>query len=132
MRHWSRLFLVGVLLRKVYGVGIAMTGGSFKANTFTVAWPTGEWGTIGLEGSVTLGYRAELDAIEDVDDRRRYFSEMVATEYEKGKAIRLATGFAIDDTIDPADSRFWLASLMRSARPPGERTVKKRPLVDAW
>ena len=86
---------------------IAMTGGSFKVNTFTVAWPTGEFGTMGLEGAVRLGYRAEMDAIDDPDERRRYFDEQVAAEYRKGKAIRLANAFAVDDTIDPADSRFW-------------------------
>jgi acetyl-CoA carboxylase carboxyltransferase component len=109
-----------------------MTGGSFKVNTFTVAWPTGEFGTMGLEGAVRLGYRAEMDAIDDPDERRRYFDEQVAAEYRKGKAIRLANAFAVDDTIDPADSRFWLANIMASLRPPPPRTGKKRAAVDAW
>ncbi len=142
VRHSSRLFLAGanlsvpcfaILLRKVYGLGgIAMTGGSFKVNTFTVAWPTGEFGTMGLEGAVRLGYRAEMDAIDDPDERRRYFDEQVAAEYRKGKAIRLANAFAVDDTIDPADSRFWLANIMASLRPPPPRTGKKRGAIDAW
>ena len=142
VRHSSRMFLAGanlsvpcfsILLRKVYGLGgIAMTGGSFKVNTFTVAWPTGEWGTMGLEGSVKLGYRVEMDAITDPDERRRFFDEQVAKEYRKGKAVRLATAFAIDDTIDPADSRFWLANMLRSLRPPAPRTGKKRTVIDAW
>ena len=142
VRHSSRLFLIGgnltvpcfaILLRKVYGLGgIAMTGGSFKANTFTVAWPTGEWGTMGLEGSVNLAYRNEMNAIEDPIERRQYFDDAVAKEYTKGKAIRLATAFAIDDTIDPADSRFWLASLLASLRSPLPRDGKKRPVIDAW
>lgn len=84
----SRLFLTGanitvatfgVLQRKVYGLGgIAMTGGSFKATTFTVSWPTGEWGTMGLEGSVHLAYRNEMAAITDPVERQRFFDDQVA------------------------------------------------------
>jgi acetyl-CoA carboxylase carboxyltransferase component len=142
VRHSSRLFLAGanlqvpcfaILLRKVYGLGgIAMTGGSFKVNTFTVAWPTGEFGAMGLEGAVRLAYRTEMDAIDDPEERRRYFDEQVAAEYRKGKAIRLANAFAVDDTIDPADSRFWLANIMASLRPPPPRTDKKHAAIDAW
>ncbi len=142
VRHSSRLFLAGanlrvpcfaILVRKVYGLGgIAMTGGSFKVNTFTVAWPTGEFGAMGLEGAVRLGYGAEMDAIDDPEERRRYFDQQVAAEYRKGKAIRLANAFAVDDTIDPADSRFWLANIMASLRPPPPRAGKKRAAVDAW
>ena len=142
VRHSSRMFLTGanltvpcfaILVRKAYGLGgIAMTGGSFKVNTFTVAWPTGEFGAMGLEGAVRLGYRAEMEAITDPDERRRYFDEQVAAEYRKGKAIRLANAFAIDDTIDPADSRFWLANMMASLRPAAPRAGKKRALIDAW
>ena len=87
---------------------------------------------MGLEGSVKLGYRAEMDAITDPDERRRFFDAQVAKEYRKGKAVRLATAFAIDDTIDPADSRFWLANMLRSLRPPAPRTGKKRTVIDAW
>jgi len=142
VRHSSRLFLAGanlrvpcfaILLRKVYGLGgIAMTGGSFKVNTFTVAWPTGEFGAMGLEGAVRLAYRTEMDAIDDPDERRRYFDEKVEAEYRKGKAIRLANAFAVDDTIDPADSRFWLTNIMASLRPPAGRDGKKRAAIDAW
>jgi acetyl-CoA carboxylase carboxyltransferase component len=142
VRHSSRLFLVGanitvptfgVVLRKVYGLGgIAMTGGSFKANLFTVSWPTGEWGTMGLEGSVHLAYRNEMAAIEDPVERRRFFDEHVAAAYESGRAIRLANAFSIDDAIDPADTRYWLANMLASLRPPAPREGKKRPFIDAW
>jgi acetyl-CoA carboxylase carboxyltransferase component/acetyl/propionyl-CoA carboxylase alpha subunit len=142
VRHSSRLFLAGanlrvprfaILLRKVYGLGgIAMTGGSFKVNTFTVAWPTGEFGAMGLEGAVRLAYRTEMDAIQDRHERRRFFDQQVAAAYRKGKAVRLANAFAVDDTIDPAESRFWLANMMASLRPPAPRNEKKRTAVDAW
>jgi acetyl-CoA carboxylase carboxyltransferase component len=136
------MFLIGanlsvpfftIVLRKSYGLGaIAMAGGSFKTPYFSVAWPTGEFGGMGLEGSVKLGYRHELAAIEEPQERRRVYEEMVATAYEHGKALSNATYFGIDDTIDPADSRWWVASLLRSIRVPQRQGVKKRPAIDAW
>ncbi|MEM7280260.1 MAG: carboxyl transferase domain-containing protein [Pseudomonadota bacterium] len=141
VRHASRMFLTGanvsvpffsVILRKAYGLGaIAMAGGSWRAPNFSVSWPTGEFGGMGLEGSVKLGYRAELEAIEDSDDRQRAFEEMVARAYEKGKALNNASLYTIDDTIDPAQTRFWLANLLKSMRRT-PRTGKKRGYIDAW
>ena len=142
VRHAARMFLVGnnlttpfftVVLRKAYGLGaIAMAGGNFSAPYYTVSWPTGEFGPMGLEGQVKLGYRAELAAIEDADKRRQYFEEMVAQSYQEGKALERSTTFPIDDTIDPAETRFWLVNLLASIRPPIQRDGKKRPMIDAW
>jgi acetyl-CoA carboxylase carboxyltransferase component len=142
VRHSSRMFLVGcnmsvpyftVVLRKAYGLGgIGMAGGNFRAPYFTVSWPTGEFGPMGLEGQVKLGYRAELAAIEDPEERRQYYEKMVAESYEDGKALHRSTSFGVDDTIDPADTRRWLASLLASVRPPVPRDGKKRAMVDAW
>jgi acetyl/propionyl-CoA carboxylase alpha subunit/acetyl-CoA carboxylase carboxyltransferase component len=141
VRHSSRMFVIGanlsvpfftIVTRKSYGLGaIAMAGGSHKVPTFSVAWPTGEFGGMGLEGSVKLGYRKELAAIEDPEQRLAKFEEMVARAYENGKALNQASLFGIDDTIDPADSRWWVASLLRSIRTE-PRVGKKRPAIDAW
>ncbi len=142
VRHVSRLFVVGanltvpfftIVLRKGYGLGAqAMAGGSFKAPIFTVAWPTGEFGGMGLEGAVKLGYRKELAAVEDPAARQALFEEMVARMYEHGKAVSYATYFEIDDVIDPAESRKWIMTALRSVPPPPARSGKKRPCVDAW
>lgn len=142
VRHAARLFLVGsnvsvpyftVVLRKAYGLGaIGMAGGNFRAPYFTVSWPTGEFGPMGLEGQVKLGFRAELEAIQDADERADYFDKMVAQSYEDGKALARSTSFGIDDTIDPAETRHWLTSLLSSIRPPIARAGKKRPMIDAW
>ena len=142
VRHCSRLFIIGanltvplfsVVLRKSYGLGaIAMTGGSYQASTFAVAWPTGEFGGMGLEGSVKLGYRNELAAIEDPAERKTKFDEMVAAAYERGKALNYAATFAIDDVIDPADTRRWIAGGLRSLPAPHKRTEKKLRWIDAW
>ena len=142
VRHCCRLFvnganvtvpLVSVILRKSYGLGaIAMTGGSYQASTFAVAWPTGEFGGMGLEGSVKLGYRNELAAIADPAERRARFDEMVARAYANGKALNRATGYGIDDVIDPAETRAWVMGALRSMPPPTPRTEKKLRWIDAW
>jgi acetyl-CoA carboxylase carboxyltransferase component len=142
VRHASRLFVTGasltvpfgtIILRKGYGLGAqAMAGGSFKAPLFCVAWPTGELGGMGLEGAVRLGFRAELDAIDDPAERDRTFTEMVQRLYEHGKALNAATHFEIDDVIDPADSRRWISAAFAAAPPPPPREGKKRPCIDPW
>ncbi|MDH5288938.1 MAG: ATP-grasp domain-containing protein [Acidimicrobiia bacterium] len=142
VRHSSRMFLIGanldvptftVIVRKSYGLGgIAMAGGSYKVPVCTVAWPTAEFGAMGLEGSVKLGFRDVLAAIEDPAERKAKYDELVAKEYVRGGALNYATGFALDDTIDPAETRHWLGHLMASIRPPSPRTHKKRASVDGW
>ena len=97
-----------------------------------MAWPTGEFGGMGLEGAVKLGFRKELAAVEDPAERNKLFQHMVARAYEHGKALNTATHFEIDDVIDPAESRKWIMTALRSVPPPPARSGKKRPCVDAW
>jgi acetyl/propionyl-CoA carboxylase alpha subunit/acetyl-CoA carboxylase carboxyltransferase component len=141
VRHSSRMFLIGanlsvpfftIVIRKAYGLGaIAMSGGSHHTPLFSVAWPTGEFGGMGLEGSVKLGYRNELAAIEDPQARRAQFEQMVERAYQNGKALNYASLFGVDDTIDPADSRRWVAGMLASVRTEPRRG-KKRPAIDGW
>ena len=142
VRHCGRLYVIGanvtvpiftVVLRKGYGLGAqAMAGGSFHAPFFTISWPTGEFGGMGLEGAVKLGYRDVLAAIEDVDERREKYEEMVAAMYEQGKATNTASMFELDDVIDPADTRRWIVSGLKAQPPKPVRTEKKRPWIDTW
>ncbi|MDQ3544122.1 MAG: biotin carboxylase, partial [Actinomycetota bacterium] len=142
VRHCNRLFVTGanvtiptatVVLRKAYGLGAqAMMGGSTKAPLACLAWPTSEFGGMGLEGAVRLGYRRELDAIVDDVERAKAFDDLVARAYEIGKGVSVATYFEIDDVIDPADTRRWLTTLLAAAPPPAPRTGKKRPNIDTW
>lgn len=141
VRHVSRMFVTAagmsvpmftIVLRKGYGLGAqAMAGGSFHAPFFTIAWPSGEFGAMGLEGAVRLGYRKELEAVADPDQRQALFERMVAESYEKGKAINMASFLEIDDVIDPADSRQWLLRGLRSV-PPASETRKVRRFIDTW
>jgi acetyl-CoA carboxylase carboxyltransferase component len=142
IRHCSRLFVIGanlsvpifsVILRKSYGLGaIAMTGGSYQGAMFAVSWPTGEFGGMGLEGSVKLGYRNELAAIADPVGRKAKFDEMVAAAYARGKALSQALGPALDDVIDPADTRKWIVAGLKSLPPLPVRAEKKLRWIDSW
>ncbi|MBV9351511.1 MAG: carbamoyl-phosphate-synthetase, partial [Mycobacterium sp.] len=123
VRRFSRLFVVGarltvplgmIIVRKGYGLGaMAMAGGSFHAPEFTVAWPTGEIGGMGLEGAVRLGFSKELAAVTDPIERQQLFDRLVEAAYQHGKALTSATTFELDDVIDPADSRAWIRRLLR-------------------
>ena len=99
---------------------------------FTISWPTGEFGGMGLEGAVKLGYRNELAAIADPVERKAKFDEMVARSYERGKALSAATLFEFDEVIDPAETRRWIMSGLRSVPAPAKRSGKKLPWIDAW
>ena len=123
VRRFSSMFVAGarltvpfgmIILRKAYGLGaMAMGGGSFHAPEFTIAWPTGEVGPMGLEGAVRLGFRKELESA-DPAERDALFANLVALAYERGKALYAATTYEIDDVIDPAVSRDWIRLLART------------------
>ncbi len=142
VRHAARMFvtsanidvpLMTIVTRKGYGLGAqAMAGGSFKAPLFCVTWPTGEFGGMGLEGAVKLGYRKELEAIDDPAERAAAYEKMVADMYKRGKAVNMASHFEIDDVIDPADSRRYITAALRSVPEQPLRSGKKRPNVDTW
>jgi acetyl-CoA carboxylase carboxyltransferase component len=138
VRHVSRMFVVAahlrvpflaVVLRKGYGLGaMAMTGGGFHATLGTVAWPSGEFGAMGLEGAVRLGYRKELEAEPEGAARDALYERLVARQYADGKAINMAATLEIDAVIDPAETRDWLARSLAAARvgPPADA------YVDPW
>jgi len=142
VRHASRMFVAGaalrvpvfvIVLRKGYGLGaMAMAAGGFHAPSFTVSWPTGEFGAMGLEGAVRLGFRKELEAVPEGEARDALYRRLVARQYEKGEAMNMAETLEIDAVIDPAQTRPWLvagldtASAQAASRPAGVR------FVDPW
>ncbi len=142
VRHVCRMFVTAasltvpwftIVLRKGYGLGAqAMAGGGFHAQGFTVSWPTGEFGGMGLEGAVRLGFRKELAAIEDAAEREKLFRVMVAKYYETGKATNIASVLEIDQVIDPIDTRRWILRGLDSCPAPPRRETRKRPCVDTW
>ncbi len=142
VRHVSRMFVTArsmsiptctIVLRKAYGLGAqAMASGGFKFPLFTIAWPTSEFGGMGLEGAVKLGYRKELEAIEDLEERESAYQALVERMYEVGKGISMADHFEIDDVIDPMESRRWISHMLKAASSPKQRSGKKRPMIDTW
>jgi acetyl-CoA carboxylase carboxyltransferase component len=138
VRHAARLFLAGaklgvpvfaVILRKAYGLGaMAAAGGHFRRPVFTIAWPTGEIGGMGLEGAVRLGYRRELEAIADPAERKAWFEAKVGALYDKGKALSAASYFELDAVIDPAETRRWVVRGLDAAPPKPSRGG----FIDAW
>src|SRR6185436_15531451 len=141
VRHTSRMFVAAaslrvplftVILRRGYGLGAqAMAGGHFHAPAFTVSWPAGEFGAMGLEGAVRLGMRKQLDAIADPAQREAAVQQLVAAAYERGKAISMASYLELDAVIDPADTRAWIMRGLESAAPPAPGGLPRR-FIDTW
>lgn len=139
VRHVSRMFVAAahlrvpffsVVLRKGYGLGaMAMAAGGFHAPEFTVAWPSGEFGAMGLEGAVRLGYRKELEAVPQGPERDALFQQLLARQYDNGQALQMAATLEIDAVIDPAQTRQWLASGLQSAQ---AQRPAVGPMVDTW
>ena len=142
VRHCTRLFNVGanmtaplftVIVRKAYGLGAqAMCGAGTLVGFFCVAWPTAEFAGMNIEGAVKLGYRKELMAIEDPEARLAEFQRRTAKAYDSAKAVNAAAGGGIDDVIDPADTRDWIARGLKHLPPAPARTTKKYPYIDPW
>ncbi len=140
VRHACRLFVTAahlqvpcftVVVRKGYGLGAqAMAVGGFDAPVFTVAWPTGEFGGMGLEGAVKLGYRKELEAAAEGPERAALYDQLVAQQYASGSAINMATTLEIDAVIDPAETRTWLTRGLASTGTPSKSSGAR--FVDVW
>lgn len=139
VRHVSRLFVVAadlrvpffsVVLRKGYGLGaMGMTAGGFHAPAFTVAWPTAEFGAMGLEGAVRLGYRKELEAVPQGPQRDALFKQLLAQQVANGSAMQMATTLEIDAVIDPAHTRDWLLKGLAGAKVSEPRAGR---FIDTW
>lgn len=142
VRHVSRMFVAAaslsvpfftLVLRKGYGLGAqAMAAGSFHSPLFTAAWPSGEFGAMGLEGAVRLGFSKELAAQESEEARQALFDKLVSKAYQRGKGLNMASYLEIDAVIDPAESRAWLLRGLNATPLPPVRSGKKRPFVDTW
>jgi len=143
VRHCGRMFVYGahvtvpyftVVLRRGYGLGaMAMAKGGFHDSFFTVAWPSGEFGGMGLEGAVRAGFKKELAAVKDPQERQALYDRLLADLYERGKAVNVAARLEIDAVIDPADTRRWIMQGLAGASVSGEGAVKSGYApVDPW
>lgn len=142
VRHCCRLYntganlsvpMFGIILRKAYGLGVqAMCGGSSMVPLFVAAWPTAEFAGMNIEGSIKLAYRSDLAAIDNADQRRAKFDQMVEQAYDRAKAVNAASFYGVDDVIDPATSRDWIVAGLKSLPEVPPRQGKKRTNIDTW
>jgi acetyl-CoA carboxylase carboxyltransferase component len=139
MRHAGRVFVtaaalrvpvVSVVLRRGFGLGaMAFTAGHFHAPVATAAWPQAEFGPMGLEGAVRLGFRKELAAVQGAE-RDALFDKLLSGMRERGKALNVASHLELDDVIDPAETRAWLLRVLAAAR--RDALPPRRAFVDTW
>ena len=140
VRHACRMFLAAarltvpcftVVVRKGYGLGAqAMAFGGFDAPVFTIAWPSAEFGAMGLEGAVRLGFRKELEAAAEGSERQALYDRLVAQQYANGSALNMAATLEIDAVIDPAETRDWLLRGLASAA--AQPREAGRRFIDGW
>ena len=142
VRRFARMFVTAagmttpfaaIILRKAYGLGaLSMLNGNTRASDFVISWPTGECGGMNVEGAIQLGFRKEMEAIEDEDERRAFYNKRVAEAYAFGKAVNAAAQFEIDNVIDPADTRAWLARYLQSIPDESPKCGGRRSHIDTW
>jgi acetyl-CoA carboxylase carboxyltransferase component len=138
LRHAARVFVTAaalrvpvasVVLRRGYGLGaMALTAGHFHATVGSAAWPGAEFGAMGLEGAVRLGFRKELAAAAE-GEREALFQRLLAEAITRGEALNMARHLEIDEVIDPAETRHWLQRVLAAA---GRTLGPRRCFVDPW
>jgi acetyl-CoA carboxylase carboxyltransferase component len=113
-----------VLVRKVFGVAGAGHGNHTRLN-LRYAWPSGEWGSLPIEGGVEAAYRRQLEAAEDPDALRAELEQKLAS---LRSPLLTAEAFGVEEIIDPRDTRPLLVEWARRARElvRGERGRKAR------
>ncbi len=115
-----------IVIRNVFGVG----GGAHVPHTQTpvrYAWPSGNWGSLPLEGGVEAAYRAEIAAADDPDAKLK---EIEGRLERMRSPFRSAEAFIIDEIIDPRDTRPLLcewANMAAPLRTPGQSFFTMRP-----
>jgi len=115
-----------VLIRKAFGVAGAAHQNHARLH-YRYAWPSGDWGSLPLEGGVEAAYRAELDA---APDRQRRLSEITERLNVYRSPFRTAEAFLIEEIVDPRDTRPLLcefANLAAPLRTAGPRAFPMRP-----
>jgi acetyl-CoA carboxylase carboxyltransferase component len=102
-----------VIVRKCYGVAgggvIDRAGLNFK-----IAWPSGHWGSLPVEGGVKAAYRKEIESAPDPEAREREIEEELK---QLASPFRTAEAFAIEDLIDPRETRPYLCQFIEALQP---------------
>jgi acetyl-CoA carboxylase carboxyltransferase component len=115
-----------VVLRKAYGLGYYVMGSLPLEPRLLVAWPTAEFGGMGLEGAVNIIHKKALEEIADPEKRARFHKEKTEELKFFNTALGVAARFGIDDVIDPAETRDILIKALAALPAPSPRTGRKR------
>ncbi|KAJ8502624.1 hypothetical protein ONZ45_g11585 [Pleurotus djamor] len=93
-----------VIIRRAFGVA----GGAFanpEENGFRVAWPSGDWGSLPLEGGIEAAYKRQLDATKTPEERENLYNELLAQFDEVRDPLKTAHKFGVEEIIDPKHTR---------------------------
>jgi acetyl-CoA carboxylase carboxyltransferase component len=102
-----------VIVRKCYGVA----GGSAidrRGLNFKIAWPSAEWGSLPVEGGVKAAYRREIEAAPDPAKREKQIEQELR---HLASPFRTAEAFAVEDLIDPRETRPYLCQFIEALQP---------------
>ncbi len=115
---------VSVLVRRVFGVAGAAHGNASGLN-LRYAWPSGDWGSLPIEGGVQAAYRRDIEASPDPDARRRELEQKLDA---LRSPFRTAEAFGVEEIIDPRDTRPLLCEWVATAYDllPAELGPKRR------
>ncbi len=97
----ARVPLASVIIRRAYGIaGSAMSNA--ERFQYRFAWPSGDWGSLPIEGGVEVAYKSELEAAEDPAAHLAAIRDRLN---RVRSPFRTAERFAVEDIIDPRDTR---------------------------
>ncbi len=118
--------IMTVVLRKAYGLGYYIMGSPPLEPAILVAWPTAEFGGMGLEGAVNILHAQELAAAPDPQARAALQAKLAEKLKAHNTALEVASRYLVDDVIDPAETRDILLKTLTALPEPAPRTTRKR------
>jgi len=140
VRHSARILtaaatatvpMLTVVLRKAYGLGYYVMGSTAYHPNLVIAWPTAEFGGMGIEGAVNIIHQQELEAETDLAKRRVLHDQRTQELKDHHTALQVAERFHVDDVIDPADTRQILIRCLATTPAPAPRQGRKR-VIEPW
>jgi acetyl-CoA carboxylase carboxyltransferase component len=119
--HQATIPWATVMIRKSFGIAGAAVRNHSRAQP-RYAWPSGDWGSLPVEGGIEAAYKRDLEASDDPDallEKLRAHAEIVRSPF------RTADAFLIEEIIDPRDTRPLMCEFANEA----QRLLKTGPSV---
>ena len=112
-----------LVIRRCYGMA-GMATRDRDGLDFKIAWPSGEWGSLPIEGGVAAAYRRE---IQNSPDPAARLQEIEAELTAVASPFRTAEAFAVEDVIDPRETRPYLCTLVDALQGRLQTDVGRKP-----